>query len=131
MEVNRKQNASKKPADAVFYKAPPGKRGENSAQDMWVYEGQTLVGAGGAVRKGIFVTVWNVTETGLVLLNGMRLSKAAALRSLRLAHSLTIAGCQGLSLPGRVRVIPHGSMTTRELYVACSRATAAELLEVA
>ena len=130
MEVNRQANEALKPEGAVFYKAPAAKKGENSAQDMWVYEGQTLVGAGGAVRKGIFVTVWNVTETGLVLLDGLRLSKAAVLRSLRLAHSLTIAGCQGLSLPGRARVIPHGSMTTRELYVACSRATAAELLEV-
>ena len=130
MEVNRQANEALKPDGAVFYKAPAAKKGENSAQDMWVYEGQTLVGAGGAVRKGIFVTVLNVTETGLVLLDGLRLSKAAVLRSLRLPHSLTIAGCQGLSLAGRVRVIPHGSMEVRELYVACSRATAAELLEV-
>ena len=85
----------------------------------------------GGVRKGVFVTVWSVNEKGLVLLDGRRLSGAAVLRSLRLAHSLTIAGCQGLSLAGRVKVIPHSSMTTRELYVACSRATAAGLLEVA
>ena len=130
MEVNRKENETRKPADAVFYKAPPAKRGENSAQDMWVYPGQTLVGAGGAVRKGIFVTVWSVDETGLVLLDGQRLTKAAAVKCLRLAHAITIAGCQGLTLAGRVRVIPHESTRVRELYVACSRATAAGLLEV-
>jgi hypothetical protein len=131
MAVNRKQNASKKPADAVFYKAPPGKRGENSAQDMWVYPGQLLIGAGGAVKKGVFVTVESVGPEGLVLRNGNTLTKAAAMKALRLAHALTVASCQGLTLQGRVRVIPHESMTTRALYVACSRATKAELLEVA
>jgi hypothetical protein len=176
MEVNRKQNAFQKPADAVFYKAPPAKRGENSAQDMWVYPGQTLVGAGGAVRKGIFVHVSSVSQEWLVLdissvsqersvldifsvsqkrsvqnissahqkgclvspsqerlglTRCLRLTKAAAVKCLRLAHAITIAGCQGLTLAGRVRVIPHESMGVRELYVACSRATAAGLLEVA
>jgi hypothetical protein len=131
MAVNRLQNVVRKPADAVFYKAPPGKRGENSAQDMWVYPGQLLIGAGGAVKKGVFVTVESVGPEGLVLRNGNTLTKAAAMKALRLAHALTVASCQGLTLQGRVRVIPHESMTTRALYVACSRATKAELLEVA
>ena len=131
MAVNALQNKLRKSADAVFYKAPPGKRGENSAQDMWVYPGQLLIGAGGAVKKGVFVTVESVGPEGLVLQNDNTLTKAAAMKALRLAHALTVASCQGLTLQGRVRVIPHESMTTRALYVACSRATKAELLEVA
>jgi hypothetical protein len=131
MEVNWKQNESRKPADAMFFKAPAARKGENSAQDMWAYPGQMLVGAGGQVRKGIFVKVASVNQEGLVLEGAVRLTKAAAVKCLRLAHCLTIAGCQGLTLQGRVRVIPHESMGMRELYVACSRATAAERLEVA
>ena len=115
----------------MLFKAPAARRGENSAQDMWVYPGQVLVGAGGLVKKGIFVKVASVNQEGLVLDTGLRLTKAAAVKCLRLAHCLTIAGCQGLTLEGRVRVIPHESMGVRELYVACSRATGAEKLEVA
>jgi hypothetical protein len=44
---------------------------------------------------------------------------------------LTYASCQGLTLPGRLR-LETGSpnMTLRHLYVGVSRATAADLVEV-
>ena len=121
---------STKTDEAVLYRAPPAKRGENSAQDMWVYPGQTLIGAGGKVRKGVFVKVQSADDRGLVLEDGLKLTPMAAVKCLRLAHSITIASSQGLTLKGRVRVMSHETMDTRALYVACSRATAAELLEV-
>ena len=130
MEINRKQNESKKTDEAVLYKAPAARRGENSAQDMWVYPGQTLIGAGRQVRKGVFVTVKSADDKGLVLETGVKLTPLAAVKCLRLAHAITVASSQGLTLGGRVRVIAHDTMDTRSLYVACSRATAAGLLEV-
>ena len=74
MEINRKQNAAEKTDEAVLYKAPAAKRGENSAQDMWVYPGQTLIGAGGKVRKGVFVKVKSADDRGLVLETGLKLT---------------------------------------------------------
>ena len=65
MEVNRQANEALKPEGAVFYKAPAARKGENSAQDMWVYPGQMLVGAGGLVRKGICVEVVRVSQVGV------------------------------------------------------------------
>ena len=96
---------------------------------MWVYPGQTLIGAGGKVRKGVFVKVQSADDRGLVLEDGLKLTRMAAVKCLRLAHSITIASSQGLTLKGRVRVMAHETMDTRSLHVACSRATAAELLE--
>jgi hypothetical protein len=66
-----------------------------------------------------------------VMLDDLTLTHEEAVRSLRLAYSLTFASCQGLTLPGRLRLetdSPH--MTIRHLYVGISRATAADLVEV-
>ena len=62
----------------------------------------------------------------------MQLTHGMASRCLRLAHALTMAGCQGLTLPDRVRIHDADSpyFTRRHLFVALSRATAFELVEV-
>ena len=82
------------------------------------------------MRKGVFVTVKSADDKGLVLETGVKLTPLAAVKCLRLAHSITVASSQGLTLGGRVRVVAHETMDVRALYVACSRCTSAGLLEV-
>ena len=133
MLINRIQNGALKPPDAVLYRAKAGRRGENQSQNMFVYPGQTLIGAGGKVRKGLFCTVLAATEEHLTLDDGQVLTAACASKCLRLAHAITYAACQGLTLQGRVRLdeTSHPAFSVKHLYVGSSRATAASLLEVA
>ncbi len=128
--LNRMHNQWHKPDGALYIRAPPATRAGNQPQSMWVWSGLRVIGAGGKCLKGLFYTVRGVTEDQ-VILEGLTLSHPEAVRSLRLAYALTFASCQGLTLPGRVRLeteSPH--MTIRHLYVGISRATAAGLVEV-
>jgi hypothetical protein len=52
-------------------------------------------------------------------------------RYTRLRHAITIASCRGRTLPGLVRLWDMSSrhMSATHIYVAASRATAAELFE--
>ena len=93
----------------VFYKAVAGKRGDNASQDMWVYAGQELIGAGAKVSKGLFVRVVKARPDGLTLDNGQTLDRETASACLRLSHCITIAASQGLTLPGRVRIVESES----------------------
>ena len=133
MTINKTQNMALKPASAILIKAGRGKKRENSAQNMWVYEGQRLIGAGGRIRKGVFVTVMFIDERGgaITLNNEVTLSYEQC-GCLRLAHAITYASCQGLTLQGRVRLCEtsHPAFTTKHLYVGSSRCTGAALLEV-
>ena len=100
---------------------------------MFLWPGLKVVGAGGAVRKGVFERIASVTEDGDVILsNGVSLTAHQAIRSLRLCYALTYAGCQGLTLDGVVRLdctdSPH--LSSKHIYVGASRATAHTLLEV-
>ncbi|CAE8691917.1 unnamed protein product [Polarella glacialis] len=103
----------------------------NQPQSMWLWPGQQqLIGAGGKCLKGLFYSVLEVTED-TVALEDQTLTHQKAVRSLRLAHALTHASCQGLTLRGRVRLETESpNMTLRHLYVGISRATAASLVEV-
>ena len=132
MLVNRLRNLEEKPESAIFYRATRTKRGENLPQNMWIFPGQELVGAGGRVRKGLFVTVMAATTEGLVLDDGTTLSAKEAVECLRLSHCITHAACQGLTLKGRVRLAEtsHPAFGLKHLYVGSSRCTAASLLEV-
>ncbi len=128
--LNGAANLRHKPADAVFIQAPPPTRAGNQPQSMWVWSGLRVIGAGGKCLKGLFYTIRAVSAEQ-VFLDGLTLSHQEAVRSLRLSYALTFASCQGLTLPGRLRLeteSPH--MSIRHLYVGISRATAAELVEV-
>ena len=131
MAVNREANQRLKPKVAICLRAPPPTRAGNLPQNMWVYAAQKLIGSGGKCVKGLFVTVESFDQEKVTLTNGQVLSHQEAVRSLRLAHSICFAACQGLTLQGVVRLeceSPH--FTLRHLYVASSRATSASLLEV-
>ena len=81
--------------------------------------------------KGLFYEVEEVTEDAVRLTNGQVLTYEQAVQSLRLCYALTYASCQGLTLPGVVRLDTKSEhFTLKHLYVGLSRATAADLVEV-
>ena len=103
----------------------------NHPQNMWIWPGQRLVGAGNKVPKGCFVVVQSADEQNVTLDTGLIMTHAHCLTSTRLAHALTFASCQGLTLQNRVRLeTKSGHISTRHLYVGISRATRADLVEV-
>ena len=73
-----------------------------------------------------------VSENEVQLSTGVKLTAEQVVRQTRLAHALTYASVQGLTLPGRVRLeCDSSNVRLRHLYVGCSRATRHDLLEVA
>ena len=131
--LNMKHNLKDKPAaGAIFFKAPMT-GGKTGPQSFWLWPGVRVIGAGGGpVKKGIFESVATVSEEGVILHSGVSLTAHQTVRTLRLSYALTYASCQGLTLPGVVRLdctnSPHFSI--RHLYVGSSRCTASHLLEV-
>ena len=128
--LNMQRNLAERPPHAVFYKAPV--TGKTGPQSMWLWAGLTLVGAGGAVKKGVFETVEHATPEEVVLHSGTRLTAHQAVRSLRLAYALTYPSTQGLTIPGLVRLdcTKNRHFTLKHLYVGSSRCTAYHRLEV-
>jgi hypothetical protein len=103
----------------------------NCPQDMYVWPGLQLIGAGHRCLKGMFFEVASVDEVFVELTNGLKLTHEQALKSLRLSYALTYASCQGLTLKGVVRLDTQSpNFTLKHLYVGISRATAANLVEV-
>jgi hypothetical protein len=123
-------------SDAVPVRLSSGPRGVQ--QDMWLFPGQQLIGcqrfvcAGGVLLNGCFYEVEAVESDIVKLKGGLSLARAQVPRYLRLTHALTMASCQGLTLQGRVRLhdLDSTHFTRRHLFVALSRATAFELVEV-
>ncbi len=98
---------------------------------MIKWPGLTVVGYSGKVKRGLFYTIETVDVHSVTFTNGVALTFDALVKHCRLCHSLTMASVQGLTLQGRVRVetnSPH--FTLRHPYVAISRATGSELVEV-
>ena len=130
--INAARNRALKPQCAVFFEHKrQDKAVANEPQSMYVWPGLVLIGAGGKCTKGILTSVVACSEQEVELSTGAKLQPQQLIRSTRLAHALTYASCQGLTLPGRVRLETDSpNMTLRHLYVGASRATAAGLLEV-
>ena len=132
--LNARRNAQDAPSNAVFFKAPIGAKSTgNGPQSCFMWPGLRMIGTGGMVKKGVFVTITHVTQDGDVTLdNGAQLTKEQAIRSIRLTTALTYASVQGLTLEGRVRMECTASkfLSWRHSYVGSSRATAHHLLEV-
>jgi hypothetical protein len=130
MAINRRRNEQDRPNDAVFLQAPPATRSGNQAQDMWIWVGLTLIGAGGHTKKGLFYTIEAIDEN-VIFACGIGLSFEQTVKHCRLSSAITFAAVQGLTLPGVVRLeceSPHFSI--RNLYVGISRATSHTLVEV-
>ena len=100
-------------------------------QSMWIWEGLTLIGAGGKKKRGLFYEIESIGEEHVAMTDGAKLAFEDLVKHCRLSHAICFAGCQGLTLKGRVRLetdSPH--LTLRHLYVGISRATGAPLVEV-
>jgi len=99
IEVNARQNqldradrAARGDTDAVEIKiTTKNQQDNNRPQNMWVWPGQRLVGAGHKVPKGCFVLVQSADEDKVVLDTGLILSHQHCSTSLRLSHALTFA----------------------------------------
>jgi hypothetical protein len=128
--VNAKAMACLKPAGSVLYERATD---HPHQQSMWLWPGMKLLGAGGRCLKNCTYTVLEVTETEVTLEEEVAsLRKDTVLKCLRPSFALNYAGCQGLTLRGRLRLLEtdHYHFTLKHLYVGSSRATAADLLEV-
>jgi hypothetical protein len=137
MQINRRRNEEEVVSHnrpVVTINEPPGytrTRAGNQPQAMNVWPGLQLIGAGGRCLKGMFYTVVACDEAMVVLNTGVSLTHQQAFESLRLSYALTYASCQGLTLPGVVRLDTQSAhFTLKHLYVGLSRGTAANLVEV-
>jgi hypothetical protein len=131
VQLNRLANISAKPPGAIELKAPKSTRSGNNPQDMWVYPKQQLVGFGGLCKKGLFVEVESVGPEKIKSTNGVELLHDSAVRCLRLAHALTYASVQGLTLKGVVQMDTDSpNFTHKHMYVGMSRCTSSDLLQV-
>ncbi|OLP75717.1 hypothetical protein AK812_SmicGene44442 [Symbiodinium microadriaticum] len=133
LQINDRENRRLAPADALV--VPYEARGAvptNAPQTMRVWPGLRLIGAGGKVQKGTFLTV-EAVEGDLVRLESRQcFAGQELLKHTRLCSAITYASVQGLTLRGRVWLYdvesPHFSI--KHLYMGCSRATSSELLSV-
>jgi hypothetical protein len=138
-KINRERNIQQRPSDAVFIRAPKvtahsGHSGQgNAPQNMWIWKGLRLIGAGGKCLKGVFYEVESCDQDTVCLTTGQSLSHDEAVKCLRLSYAITYASSQGLTLPGIVRLDDTNNkhFSLRHLYVGSSRCTSCFLLEVA
>ena len=54
-KLNRQQNLQDKPSGAVFVRAPKITCPGNAPQNMWIWPGLRMLGAGGTCLKGVFM----------------------------------------------------------------------------
>jgi hypothetical protein len=131
--INRELNEANRPEGAIKIEVPIGKHqiDNNAPQTLYLWPGLRLIGAGHRCPKGIFVEVKACDSEKVTLDNDLTLTHPQVCQSLRLSYAITYASCQGLTLPGRVRLeTQSGFLTTRHLYVGVSRGTSSELVEV-
>ena len=108
--------------------------------DFYVYPGLRLIGHLQEKKQGVlnnaFYIVKTVAEDKITIqckISGkeMTLSHEFVAQYLRLSHALTIAGIQGATLDGRIRIFTnHPRFTLRHLFVTISRATSYANVEV-
>ena len=133
LQINERENRRLAPADAlvVQYEAR-GAVPTNAPQTMRIWPGLRLIGAGGKVQKGTFLTVEAVEGDVVRLESGQSFAGPELLKHTRLCSAITYASVQGLTLRGRVWLYdvesPH--FTLKHLYMGWFRATNSELLSV-
>ena len=131
LQINERENRRRAPEDALLVQYAAGDGGHQCAPNHESGTGVRLVGAGGKVQKGVFVTVSEVGER-VTLESGQSFEPRELLKHTRLCSAITYASVQGLTLRGRIWLCdvdsPHRTM--KHLYMGCSRATSSELLSV-
>ena len=116
------------------------KHEKNEAQAYDLFVGTRLIGCNselsrivnGALLDVIALTEEKATLRDIEIGDDFELTLAALFKHTRLRHAITIAACQGRTLPGRVRLYDVGSpfFSTTHLYVAASRCTSGAMLQV-
>ena len=131
-KINRERNVQQRPSDAVFIRAPKVIAQGNAPQNMWIWKGLRLIGAGGKCLKGVFFEVESCDNETVCLTSGQSLSHDEAVKCLRLSSAICYASAQGLTLQGIVRLedTSNKHFTLRHLYVGASRCASCFLLEV-
>ena len=135
MRLNKQHNRRLAPEDALlvpYQREAEGPVTTNKPQATRLWPGLRLVGAGGRIAKGAFVTVKEVSQKKVALEGGQAFSPQTLLHAARLAHAITYASAQSLTLQGRVWLHDTGCQhfEIRHLYMGASRATSGELLTV-
>ena len=133
LQINERENRRLAPAGALVlqYEAR-GTVPTNAPQTMRVWPELRLIGAGGKVQKGTFLTVEAVEGDVVCLESGQSFAGQELLKHTRLCSAISYASVQGLTLWGRMWLCdvesPHFSI--KHLYMGCSRTTSSELLSV-
>jgi hypothetical protein len=114
--------------------------GDAESQDYDLFVGTKLIGSNSeraGITNGALLIVEAVSPDTARLRDEesgetVAVPLARLNRHTRLRHAITLASCQGRTLPGLVRLWDAGSrhMTAAHVYVAASRATSPELFEV-
>ena len=129
--LNERLGAHFKPAGARYLKATKPHEESN-----WVYPGAPLIGCcsgqRGKVRNNVGYEVAVLTEGGVALEGGVKLTDAQVLSWTRPAWARTIASIQGTEFDEELRIWdtrnPH--FTMKHLYVCLSRAKDTSKLHV-
>ncbi len=69
-KINRQQNLQDKPSDAVFIGAPKITCQGNAPQNMWIWPGLRMLGAGGKCLKGVFYEIESYENEIVTLVSG-------------------------------------------------------------
>ena len=111
--LNRERNLQDKQKEsggAIFLKAPLiGKvTGQgNAPQNMWIWKGLRVLGAGGKCLKGVFYEIKSCDAESVTLTTEQKLSHDEAVKCLRLSYAITFASSQGLTLERQSQVGRH------------------------
>ena len=82
--------------------------------------------------KGVFYEIEECDNDVVKLKSGEELTHDECAKCLRLSYAITFSSCQGLTLPGIVRLDDTASkhFSIKHLYVGASRCTSSKLLEI-
>jgi hypothetical protein len=113
---------------------------KNEAQPYDLFVGTRLIGCNsdhahivnGALLDVIGLTTEKATLRDIEIGEEFELTLGALFKHTRLRHAITIAACQGRTIPARTRLYDVGSpfFSTTHLYVAASRCTSGAMLQV-
>ena len=124
----------------VWILPPENQRDRNKQQKYQLFEGTELIAinCGHNLTNGALLTCKKLSETSAEVTDDETgevhiLTIPQVCKHLRLRHAVTIAVIQGRTLQGRIKIWDSQSkyFTPATLYVAVSRATSGDLVEIA
>ena len=91
-----------------------------------------MLGTGSKCLKGVFYETEERNNDVVKLKSGEELTHDECVKCLRLSYAITYSSCQGLTLPGIVRLddTANKHFSIKQWYVGVSRCTSCKLLEI-